>query len=108
MFWARLYPGSKPDSIDTALGHFGIAKAADLPARFLSAGQRRRLSLARLGVVPATIWLLDEPATALDADGTAALEAAIEAHCQVDGIVVAATHTALAMPRAADLDLAGV
>lgn len=107
-FWGRLYPGHDPRSIDTALDHFGIAKAADLPARFLSAGQRRRLSLSRLGVVPATIWLLDEPSTALDADGTRALEAAIEAHCQVDGIVVAATHTALALPRATDLDLARV
>ena len=59
--------------IDAALAAFGLEIVADWPCRWLSAGQRRRLALARLVAAPAPIWLLDEPTAALDADGEARL-----------------------------------
>ena len=73
--------------------------SADWPCRWLSAGQRRRLALARLIAAPAPIWLLDEPTAALDADGEARLVAAIAAHRAAGGRVVVATHQPLAVRR---------
>jgi heme exporter protein A len=75
-----------------ALGAVGIAGLADLPAAYLSAGQRRRLSLARLVAVPRPIWLLDEPTSALDAAAQAQLTALMRQHLARGGIIVAATH----------------
>jgi heme exporter protein A len=89
-FWANLRTAA-PD-IDGALSALGIVDLADVPGRFLSAGQKRRVGLARVLAVPATLWLLDEPATALDAGSIAALEKAIEAHRAGGGMVVASTH----------------
>ena len=65
---------------------------ADLPARLLSAGQRRRLALARLVAIAAPLWLLDEPATALDADGAARLEQILRDHLAGGGRVVLSSH----------------
>jgi heme exporter protein A len=86
------------DRADLALVTFGIANLADLPARSLSAGQRRRVALARLIVRPALIWLLDEPATALDTAALAALDHAMAAHLGAGGIVIMATHEAARRP----------
>ena len=71
-FWAALR-GTAAPAIDAALAAFGLGRGADWPCRWLSAGQRRRLALARLVAAPAPIWLLDEPTAALDADGEARL-----------------------------------
>lgn len=90
-----------------ALDHFGLARLAEMPARYLSAGQRRRLALARLLLAPAPLWLLDEPRTALDADGTARLDAAIAAQRGEGGIVVLALHGGPFPAGARELDLAG-
>ena len=98
-FWATLRGASTPD-IETALDRFGLAAIADWPCRFLSAGQRRRLALARLVAVPAAIWLLDEPNTALDRDGEARLAAAVAAHRAAGGRVAIATHQPIALDGA--------
>ena len=90
---------------DLALEALGIGRLADLPTGALSAGQRRRVSLARLLVAPRPVWLLDEPTTALDAQGQATLAALIGAHRAQGGLVVAATHAGLALPGARRLVL---
>jgi heme exporter protein A len=92
-------------AIDTALNAFGLEALADFPCRWLSAGQRRRLALARLVAAPAALWLLDEPTAALDADGEARLTAVIAAHRGRGGRVVVATHQPLPLPGAASLAL---
>lgn len=97
-FWADFLGGDSTAS-DTALEAVGLAHAGELPAGTLSAGQKRRLSLARLAVARRDIWLLDEPATALDTDGLARLASLVEVHRAAGGLVVAATHSDLGWPR---------
>lgn len=104
-FWAGLRPGGGPAATADALAAFGIGHLAEVPGRFLSAGQRRRVGLARLLAAPAPLWLLDEPTTALDRAAVADLEAAIAAHRQGGGMVVVATHTEIALADAETLDL---
>lgn len=104
-FWARMR-GGDDSGVAAALDQFGLASAADLPCRYLSAGQRRRLSLARLAASSAPLWLLDEPTTGLDTDGTERLLAAIAAHRRSGGSVALSTHTPLDIPGAMFLSLA--
>lgn len=90
-YWAGLFGGAEGD----ALARVGLARQADLPARVLSQGQARRLSLSRLLIAPRPIWLLDEPAAGLDADGRALLASLIETQRRDGGIVLAAVHEPL-------------
>lgn len=92
--FARLRGTSDRDAV-AALGSFGIAELADLPVRYMSAGQRRRVSLARLLMTPARLWLLDEPLTALDTGAIAQLGSVVDAHRDAGGMVIAATHADL-------------
>ena len=103
-FWAALRGAQRP-AIEAALAAFGIERAADWPCRWLSAGQRRRLALARLIAAPAPIWLLDEPGAALDRDGMTQLDAAIAAHRALGGSIALATHEAAPIANAATLQL---
>jgi heme exporter protein A len=103
-FWAAMRGSARP-AIDAALAAFGLEAIADWPCGWLSAGQRRRLVLARLVATPAPLWLLDEPSAALDADGEARLAAAIASHRAAGGLVVLATHQATAVPGASELRL---
>jgi len=103
-FWAGSRGPAYP-SIDAALSAFGLEALTDFPCGWLSAGQRRRLALARLVAAPAALWLLDEPTAALDADGEARLAAVIGAHRGRGGRVVVATHQPLPLPGAASLAL---
>ncbi|MEX2616320.1 MAG: heme ABC exporter ATP-binding protein CcmA [Alphaproteobacteria bacterium] len=109
-FWAgiRHAPQSPPvpQRVADALAAFGLATMADNPARLLSAGQRRRLNLARLIASPAPLWLLDEPAVALDTASVAVLVRLIAAHRENSGIVVLSTHTDLGIeaPQSLVLD----
>lgn len=98
--------GPSGTSPGAALERVGLGRARDLPAGFLSAGQRRRLGLARLLVAHRPLWLLDEPATALDRDGQDVLADLMEAHRAGGGAIVAATHAPLRLAGAAALDLA--
>lgn len=77
----------------TALAQLGLARAADLPTRALSQGQRKRVALARLELgLAAPLWILDEPFTALDKDAVAALCATLERHLAQGGMVIYTTH----------------
>ena len=106
-FWAGLMGGDPDTAVAPALDALGIGHLSDLPARFLSAGQKRRLNLARLALAPAAIWLLDEPATALDAETTGRLRALIQRHRDAGGMAVVSTHSDLGLKDAANLALAG-
>ncbi|GIK50597.1 MAG: heme ABC exporter ATP-binding protein CcmA [Hyphomonadaceae bacterium] len=92
-YWAGLF-GAAPRE-EEALTRLGLRAQAELPARVLSQGQARRLALARLVAAPRPVWLLDEPAAGLDAQGRGVLSALIEAHRAEGGVVVAAVHEAL-------------
>lgn len=92
-YWAELFGGG--DGEAAALRQVGLERAADLPARALSQGQQRRLALTRLITAPRPIWLLDEPAAALDAAGKALLLSLIADHRARGGVVLAALHEPL-------------
>jgi len=93
-FFASLY-ATKADG--TVLEQVGLARQADLPCRYLSAGQKRRLGLARLLAVKRPLWLLDEPFAALDASGQRLIAHLMARHCGEGGIIVAATHEPLGL-----------
>lgn len=84
-------------SPETALARVGLAHVADLPAGYLSAGQKRRLALARVLVSSRPLWLLDEPNAALDSAGQALLTVLMQAHLEAGGAIIAATHGPLGM-----------
>jgi len=92
--------------LPAALNAFGLTALAGAPGRYLSAGQRRRLTLARLLLGQSRLWLLDEPRTALDTDGAACLDTAIATHRAKGGIVVMALHGGPYPDGALFLDLA--
>jgi heme exporter protein A len=92
-FFARLYGVTQ--SLDAALEEAGLARAADLPCQFLSAGQKKRLSLARLKLCQRPLWLLDEPLAALDTNGKTFAASLIASHCASGGIALIATHEPL-------------
>lgn len=105
-FWATLAGADAPRrQAQAALTALGVAHIADLPGRYLSAGQKRRLNLARLLAAPAPLWLLDEPTVALDVAAIALLEQAIAAHRRAGGMVALSTHAAIALPAARTLRL---
>lgn len=92
-FFAALY--ASDGDVDPTLEKVGLARALGLPAQYLSAGQRRRLALARLILSRRPLWLLDEPLAALDKSGKALIAELIKAHCSAGGLVIAATHDPL-------------
>jgi heme exporter protein A len=93
-FW-RDYFGGEPFDASESLAAVGLDHAALLPAAYLSAGQRRRLSVARLLAARRPIWLLDEPTSALDAAGQSLMATLMRDHLRRGGLIVAATHTPL-------------
>ena len=107
-YWAALYRASTSrDALEKALAAVGLDDLADLPARMLSAGQRRRLALARpIATQPGGLWLLDEPTVALDRPSIAKIETAITAFRATGGIVIASTNAPLTLPDAREIDVA--
>lgn len=92
--------------IAASLRHFGLEDLSDFPAAYLSAGQKRRLGLARLLVARRPVWLLDEPTASLDTASSERLTAAVNDHTSSGGLAVIATHLPLGLERARTLDLA--
>jgi heme exporter protein A len=102
-FWTT-FLGSRSE-VGAALELLDLAPLADLPAAYLSAGQRRRLSLARIVAVSRPIWLLDEPTSALDTPSQNRLSQIMRDHLARGGIIVAAAHGAIGLDRARELKL---
>ena len=102
-FWAAMLGGG--GDITAALEAVGLPHVADFPAGYLSAGQKRRIALARLLVAQRPLWLLDEPATALDTASQERLAQMMRAHRARGGVVIAATHAPLGLEGAQELQL---
>ena len=96
-FWRDFLGGEAFDAPES-LAAVGLDHAAHLPAAYLSAGQRRRLSVARLLAVRRPVWLLDEPTSALDAAGQSEFTGLMRDHLARGGRIVAATHASLGVP----------
>jgi heme exporter protein A len=94
-FWRVLWKGR---AVAPALARLGLESLGDLHVGVLSAGQRRRVALARLLIAERPLWLLDEPVTALDASAEATLGAVIGAHLAGGGMAIVATHRPLPIP----------
>lgn len=92
-YWAGLFEGAA--RAEEAATRLGVATLLDLPARVLSQGQQRRVALARLLLAPRAVWLLDEPAAALDSAGRSIVAELIDVHCAGGGVVFAAVHEPL-------------
>ena len=96
-FWGSFLGGGAMNAA-TALAAVGLDHVTHLPAAYLSAGQRRRLSIARLLAVRRPVWLLDEPTSALDAAGQSLFANLMTNHLRDGGLIVAATHAPLGIP----------
>ena len=99
-FWSALL-GGEGQGVARGLDRLGLSRLKDLEIRRLSAGQRRRVALARLIVVPRHLWLLDEPLSPLDADWRSRVGEIMGAHLGSGGLIIAAVHDRL--PIAADV-----
>lgn len=102
-FWVRLWDEDAtgiPARVMAALDRFAMQPLAEVPGKLLSAGQKRRVNLARLFAAPAPLWLLDEPTTALDKASIKVLEDAIAEHRAAGGMVVVSTHMDIDLPDA--------
>ncbi len=104
-FWADLF-GAAEGAADAALDALELGALRGRPAAACSAGQKRRLGLARLLLVRRSLWLLDEPTVSLDAASLARFTALLRAHCAAGGMALIATHVDLDLPAAAELTLA--
>jgi heme exporter protein A len=108
-FWSAYLgeasPSTQRERLAAALERFDLAALAGIPAGYLSAGQRRRLALARLGVVERPIWLLDEPTVSLDAASVALLLKAIAEHVAGGGLAAIATHVPMPLEHAREIQL---
>lgn len=102
----RTGPGGAAMTVMEAAEAVGLSAIADLPFGYLSAGQQRRLAMAKLLVAHRPVWLLDEPTAALDAASEAIFAGLVSAHVGAGGIVVAATHQPLGIEAARKLALA--
>src|SRR5262249_42119899 len=102
-FWAAFLGDTAlklQKALDAALDAVGLGPIGGLPAAYLSAGQRRRLSIARLIAVKRSIWLLDEPTSTLDAAARQRLAEFMRAHLAEGGLILVATHSALELDGA--------
>jgi heme exporter protein A len=106
-FWAAFLGGGS-SKVHEALEAFGLGGISALPAAYLSAGQRRRLSIARLLAVNRPIWLLDEPTSTLDAVAQDRLGDVMRSHLAQGGLILAATHASLGFVGAQELRLGGI
>ncbi|MCQ0968886.1 heme ABC exporter ATP-binding protein CcmA (plasmid) [Paracoccus sp. TK19116] len=101
-FWARIFGR---DKIDASLSAMNLTDLAERPAAHLSAGQKRRLGLARLLVTGRKVWALDEPTVSLDTASVGLFASSLRAHLAQGGAAIIATHIDLGLPEARMLDL---
>lgn len=105
-FWATLHdPEAGETRARAALERMDLTRLADVPGKLLSAGQKRRLNLARLLAAPAPVWLMDEPSVALDRASVKTLEAVVAEHRLQGGMVALSTHADFDLPGARELHL---
>ena len=104
-FWTSYLGAPRDAPIGPALEAVDLAQLSDLPAAYLSAGQRRRLSIARLVAVPRPIWLLDEPTSALDSQSQSRLAELMRSHRAGGGMIVAAAHGPIGLDDPRELKL---
>ncbi len=111
-FWAAMLAAARPRAggrraagVSAALDRVGLGHVADFPIHALSAGQKRRVALARLLAADRPLWLLDEPSTALDLAAQGRLHELLREHLAAGGLIVAATHAPLDLPDARELRL---
>jgi heme exporter protein A len=104
--WCAILGGTR--DVSAALDQLDLAALASIPAQYLSAGQKRRLGLARLLLAPRPIWLLDEPTVSLDARSRDRVADLVKAHIHGGGIVIAATHLPLGLEGARELKLGDI
>ena len=104
-FWAEFFGERSSGDVAKPLAAVGLDALAGLPAAYLSAGQRRRLSLARLIAAKRPIWLLDEPTSALDAVAQSRLSELMRAHLATGGLIIAATHGPIGLDQTLELRL---
>ena len=104
-FWARPIGFGEPKPVADALDRWGLGAIADLPGAYLSAGQRKRLNLARLSLSTSRLWLLDEPTVSLDDSAVETLLGVISDHQAGGGSAIIATHTDLALTATETLNL---
>lgn len=102
MFWARLW-GIGGDIAENSLSALGLLDLRDRPVRFLSAGQKRRLSLAAVIMKGSWLWLLDEPLNGLDAESSLLFRAALDRHTAKGGLAVIASHLNVEPPATGTL-----
>ncbi len=103
-FWATAKGFAKP--ANNILAALELEDLADVPGRFLSAGQKRRLTLTRLLATPAELWLLDEPSITLDDNSAARLEKVLADYRAGGGMAIIATHAEIELPDAESVDMA--
>ena len=103
-FWRGFLGGG---DVEEAMAAFDLTRLASYPAGLLSAGQKRRLALARLVLVPRALWLLDEPTVGLDTASLARLVTVMDAQLDRGGMIIAATHVPLGREPDTRLDLGG-
>lgn len=104
-WFSGMNSGHQRCSVEEALSEVGLFGFEDVPCYHLSAGQLRRVALARLFLTPAQVWVLDEPFTAIDKQGVANLERLMSEHAAGGGCVVLTTHQELSMPQVQTLNL---
>lgn len=107
-FWQRVLASDHAGdarSVNDALIELNIEHLADIPAGYLSAGQQRRLALARLLLSPRPIWLMDEPTAALDDAGTRLVVALVDRHTAAGGLAILSTHLPLPVQRGTGFDM---
>ena len=97
-FATRLRHATSAADLSATLERLGVAAEADLPVRVLSAGQRRRVAMARIVLARASLWLLDEPFTNLDTDGIRDLSQIVAAHVAAGGIAILTAHADISLP----------
>ena len=107
LFWIGVYKTLRREDIVNVLEQFGLTALADRLTNQLSAGQKRRLGLARLALAGRKIWLLDEPTVSLDAEHVAMFERIFTAHCENGGVAVISSHLPLNVPNQRLLELQG-